>query len=58
MLMKISFICRFYTRKDAEIAMETLNQTRLDERTVRVDWDAGFAEGRQYGRGKHGGQVR
>ena len=56
--MKTNFICRFYTRKDAEIAMETLNQTRLDERTVRVDWDAGFAEGRQYGRGKHGGQVR
>ncbi|PAV88982.1 hypothetical protein WR25_14941 [Diploscapter pachys] len=48
----------FYTRMDAEIAMEALNQTRLDERTVRVDWDAGFVEGRQYGRGKHGGQVR
>lgn len=24
----------------------------------RVDWDAGFIEGRQYGRGKSGGQVR
>lgn len=25
---------------------------------IRVDWDAGFIEGRQYGRGKTGGQVR
>ena len=24
----------------------------------RTDWDAGFVEGRQYGRGKTGGQVR
>ena len=23
----------------------------------RTDWDAGFVEGRQYGRGKTGGQV-
>ena len=25
--------------------------------TCRTDWDAGFVEGRQYGRGKTGGQV-
>lgn len=25
---------------------------------MRTDWDAGFIEGRQYGRGKTGGQVR
>lgn len=25
---------------------------------VRTDWDAGFIEGRQFGRGKSGGQVR
>jgi hypothetical protein len=30
----------------------------LDDRIVRTDWDAGFKEGRQYGRGKSGGQVR
>jgi len=30
----------------------------LDDRVIRCDWDAGFKEGRQYGRGKHGGQVR
>lgn len=35
-----------------------VNGTRLDDRLIRVDWDAGFVEGRQYGRGKTGGQVR
>lgn len=25
---------------------------------IRVDWDVGFFEGRQYGRGKHGYQWR
>ena len=35
-----------------------INGTRLDDRIIRTDWDAGFVEGRQYGRGKSGGQVR
>ena len=35
-----------------------INGTRLDDRIIRTDWDAGFKEGRQYGRGKSGGQVR
>ena len=38
--------------------MRYVNGTRLDDRIVRTDWDAGFKEGRQYGRGKTGGQVR
>ena len=37
--------------------MRYVNGTRLDDRIVRTDWDAGFKEGRQYGRGKTGGQV-
>ncbi|XP_061397008.1 nuclear cap-binding protein subunit 2 [Musca vetustissima] len=48
----------YYTRADAETAMRYVNGTRLDDRLIRVDWDAGFIEGRQYGRGKTGGQVR
>lgn len=48
----------YYLRQDAEAAMRYVNGTRLDDRIVRVDWDAGFIEGRQYGRGKSGGQVR
>lgn len=48
---------RYYTRADAEHAMRFINGTRLDDRIIRTDWDAGFKEGRQYGRGKTGGQV-
>lgn len=47
----------YYTRADAENAMRYINGTRLDDRIIRTDWDAGFVEGRQYGRGKSGGQV-
>ncbi|XP_005923946.1 nuclear cap-binding protein subunit 2 [Haplochromis burtoni] len=48
----------YYTRGDAEHAMRFINGTRLDDRIIRTDWDAGFKEGRQFGRGKSGGQVR
>ncbi|KAI6202276.1 Nuclear cap-binding protein subunit 2 [Aphelenchoides besseyi] len=48
----------YYCRDDAENAIRYLNQTRLDDRVIRTDWDAGFVEGRQFGRGRHGGQVR
>ncbi|XP_060574176.1 nuclear cap-binding protein subunit 2-like [Ruditapes philippinarum] len=48
----------YYIRGDAENAMRYVNGTRLDDRIIRTDWDAGFKEGRQYGRGKTGGQVR
>jgi nuclear cap-binding protein subunit 2 len=30
----------------------------LDSRRIRVDWDLGFEEGRQYGRGYSGAQRR
>ena len=45
-LLNIFTVCRY------------INGTRLDDRIIRTDWDAGFIEGRQYGRGKSGGQVR
>ena len=38
--------------------MRYVNGTRLDDRIIRTDWDTGFIEGRQFGRGKTGGQVR
>ena len=44
--------------QDTEDAVRFLNGMKLDERVVRVDWDGGFVEGRQYGRGRSGGQVR
>ncbi|XP_064615018.1 nuclear cap-binding protein subunit 2-like [Liolophura sinensis] len=48
----------YYVREDAANALRYINGTRLDDRIIRTDWDAGFKEGRQYGRGKSGGQVR
>lgn len=38
--------------------MKYLNNTKVDDRVIRTDIDPGFREGRQYGRGKSGGQVR
>ena len=37
--------------------MRYVSGTKLDDRIIRTDWDIGFVEGRQYGRGKSGGQV-
>ena len=48
----------YYTREDAEAAVKYLNGTLVDERNIRVDIDWGFRDGRQFGRGKSGGQVR
>jgi hypothetical protein len=44
--------------QDALAAVRYLNGTILDERAIRVDIDYGFEEGRQFGRGRSGGQVR
>lgn len=38
--------------------MRYVSGTKLDERVIRCDLDPGYKEGRQYGRGKSGGQVR
>lgn len=58
LILKFNNQLQYYARMDAENSMRYVNGTRLDDRIVRVDWDAGFIEGRQFGRGKSGGQVR
>jgi nuclear cap-binding protein subunit 2 len=45
-------------RQDALIAVSQLSGTKLDGRVIRVELDAGFKPGRQFGRGMSGGQVR
>lgn len=50
----VEFVYRF----SAEAAISCLSGTKLDGRVIRVELDAGFKPGRQYGRGKSGGQVR
>ncbi|GAV74059.1 RRM_1 domain-containing protein [Cephalotus follicularis] len=48
----------FYSREDTEYAVKYISGTILDDRPIRVDFDWGFQEGRQWGRGRSGGQVR
>uniref|UniRef100_A0A0D9VI82 Nuclear cap-binding protein subunit 2 n=1 Tax=Leersia perrieri TaxID=77586 RepID=A0A0D9VI82_9ORYZ len=46
----------YYSREDAEDAVKYISGTMLDDRPIRVDFDWGFEEGRQWGRGRSGGQ--
>ncbi|KAJ7948355.1 Nuclear cap-binding protein subunit 2 [Quillaja saponaria] len=48
----------YYSREDTEDAVRYISGTILDDRPIRVDFDWGFLEGRQWGRGRSGGQVR
>eukprot|EP00727_Mastigamoeba_balamuthi_P001122 m51a1_g11006 putative nuclear cap-binding protein subunit 2-like (232) ;mRNA; r:364734-365645 len=48
----------YVEREAAERAMASINGTYLDERAIRTDWDPGFKNGRQFGRGASGYQVR
>eukprot|EP00878_Enallax_costatus_P006773 GHUV01007099.1.p1 GENE.GHUV01007099.1~~GHUV01007099.1.p1 ORF type:complete len:274 (+),score=116.75 GHUV01007099.1:449-1270(+) len=48
----------YHRRRDAVAAVRYLNGTKLDNRQLRADIDYGFEEGRQFGRGRSGGQVR
>ena len=47
----------YHRRSDTEDAQRYINGCKLDDRIVRVDWDGGFVEGRQYGRGRSGGTA-
>lgn len=44
--------------QDAINAVKYLGDTKLEDRVVQIDLDPGFKEGRQFGRGASGGQVK
>jgi hypothetical protein len=44
------FNFRYYSREDAEDAVKYISGTILDDRPIRVDFDWGFEDGRQWGR--------
>eukprot|EP00270_Netrium_digitus_P021947 TRINITY_DN9650_c0_g2_i1.p1 TRINITY_DN9650_c0_g2~~TRINITY_DN9650_c0_g2_i1.p1 ORF type:complete len:287 (-),score=74.75 TRINITY_DN9650_c0_g2_i1:103-963(-) len=48
----------YYTREDTEDAVKYISGTIVDDRPIRVDFDWGYEDGRQWGRGRSGGQVR
>lgn len=48
----------YHRREHALDAIAFLSGAKLDGKVIRVELDAGFKPGRQYGRGASGGQVR
>lgn len=48
----------YYTRESYMACLKYLSDTICDDRVVRCDADGGFKPGRQFGRGRSGGQVR
>lgn len=48
----------YYTHAEALACLRYISGTKLDERIIRCDLDVGYRDGRQFGRGKSGGQVR
>jgi nuclear cap-binding protein subunit 2 len=48
----------YNTHNEAANCMRFINGTKLDDRIIRIDWDPGFVEGREYGRGMGGNQRR
>ncbi|KMT11695.1 hypothetical protein BVRB_5g106320 [Beta vulgaris subsp. vulgaris] len=54
----VEVVVRYYSREDTEDAVKYISGTIHDDRPIRVDFDWGFQEGRQWGRGRSGGQVR
>lgn len=47
----------FVSRDSTLQCKRFVDGARLDDRYIRVDLDPGFREGRQFGRGRSGGQV-
>ncbi|SCU84158.1 LAME_0C08482g1_1 [Lachancea meyersii CBS 8951] len=47
----------YNTPEEALNAVKYLSDMKLDDRNITLDLDPGFEDGRQFGRGKSGGQV-
>ncbi|KAF1319532.1 Elicitin-like protein, partial [Globisporangium splendens] len=50
--------CFVDTHDEAVACSNFISETKLDNRVIRCEMDGGFKEGRQFGRGLSGGQVR
>lgn len=48
----------YYNQEHMRAALKYTSGTICDERVIRCDADGGFRPGRQYGRGRSGGQIR
>jgi nuclear cap-binding protein subunit 2 len=43
---------------DSKISYFYFDGMNLDKRILKIDLDEGFSDGRQYGKGKRGGQIQ
>lgn len=58
-LLVLTLFRRRYRAHDEALACSNfVSETKLDNRVIRCEMDGGFREGRQFGRGLSGGQVR
>ena len=48
----------FKTPRGAQLAKTYMHRSRLNRRMIKVDFDIGFEDGREFGRGDLGGQKR
>ena len=48
---------QYFTHEAAQLAVDMLNGAKFDERIIKVEMDPGYKDGRQWGRGKTGGQA-
>ncbi len=48
----------YYTLEHTAAALKYVSDTVCDDRVIRCDADGGFKPGRQFGRGRSGGQIR
>lgn len=48
----------YFNQETAHMALKYISDSICDDRIIRCDADPGFIHGRQFGRGKSGGQVR
>nr|UXY87764.1 nuclear cap-binding protein subunit 2 [Cryptomonas curvata] len=47
-----------YKFKDAKFAFDLVSASKIDKRILKIDFDKGYNKGRQFGRGKKGGQMK
>ena len=48
----------YYNPEHMKAALKYVSGTICDDRVIRCDADGGFKPGRQFGRGRSGGQIR
>ena len=48
----------YFTHEHARECLKFINGTMCDDRVIRCELDGGFKQGRQFGRGISGGQIR